>query len=34
MLRQEVRVHRGEDVSRKSSRDDEEEDALLDGVAR
>lgn len=34
MLRQEVRVHRGEDVSRRSSRDDEEEDALLDGVAR
>jgi cytochrome oxidase assembly protein ShyY1 len=32
MLRQEVRVHRGEDVARKSSRDDEEEDALLDGV--
>lgn len=34
MLRQEARVHRGEDVSRKSSRDDEEEDALLDGLAR
>ncbi len=34
MLRQEVRVHRGEDVSRKSSRDDEEEDALLDGLTR
>ncbi len=34
MLRQEVRVHRGEDVSRKASRDDEEEDALLDGVVR
>lgn len=33
MLRQEARVHRGEDVSRKSSRDDEEEDALLDGLA-
>ena len=33
MLRQEVRVHRGEDVSRKSSRDDDEEDALLDGVS-
>jgi cytochrome oxidase assembly protein ShyY1 len=32
MLRQEVRVHRGENVSRKSSRDDDEEDALLDGV--
>lgn len=34
MLRQEVRVHRGEDVSRKSSRDDDEEDALLDGASR
>lgn len=34
MLRQEARVHRGEDVSRKSSRDDEEEDALLDGLTR
>ncbi len=30
MLRQELRVHRGEDVSRKSTKDDEEEDALLD----
>ncbi len=30
MLRQEVRAQRGEDVSRKASRDDEEEDALLD----
>lgn len=30
MLRQEARLHRGEDVKRKSSRDDEEEDALLD----
>jgi cytochrome oxidase assembly protein ShyY1 len=33
MLRQEVRVHRGEDVTRKSSRDDDEEDALLDKAA-
>lgn len=34
MLRQEVRSHRGEDVSRKASRDDQEEDALLDGAGR
>lgn len=32
MLRQEARVHRGEDVSRKTSRDEDEEDALIDKV--
>jgi uncharacterized iron-regulated membrane protein len=34
MLRQELRLQRGEDLSRKPSQDEAEEDALLDEPAR